>query len=137
MNALKFLTIATVLAVPAAAQDRNLGAAEFMNSCAQCHGQSGKGDGAIAGFLNTRLPDLSLLQANNGGVFPVSRVYSVIEQSVDVGAHGTTDMPAWGVRYQIEADEMLGEFANSGQRQVYVKTRILALIEHLSSLQEN
>lgn len=127
---------AAALATAPQAAEMSLGESEFMNSCAQCHGAAGKGDGVIAGYLNTAIPDLSMLQANNGGVFPVSRVYEVIEHSVDVGAHGTTDMPAWGNRYKYGAEQTLGEFHSAEARDAFIRTRILALIEHLSSLQE-
>ena len=36
----------------AVAQNFSIGQNEFMNSCAHCHGASGKGDGIIAGYLN-------------------------------------------------------------------------------------
>jgi mono/diheme cytochrome c family protein len=119
----------------AAAQDMSLGEAEYMNSCAKCHGADGTGDGVLAGYLNTPMPDITQLQANNGGVFPVSRIYEVIENSVEVAGHGSSDMPAWGMRYKYRADDALGEYAGLPEREAFIQTRILALIEHLSSLQ--
>ncbi len=119
----------------AAAQDMTLGEREYMESCAVCHGAGGKGDGVLAGYLNTGMPDLTALQTANGGVFPVRHVFDVISNSVEVGAHGTTDMPAWGTRYKYRADRALGEFASLADREAFVQARILALVEHIASLQ--
>jgi mono/diheme cytochrome c family protein len=123
---------------PAAAQDvgAEIGEREYLNSCAQCHGVSGKGDGPIAGFLNTAPSDLTTLQEDNGGVFPVMRLYQVIEGSAEAGPHGTREMPAWGVRYDAQAPQMLGGLYGPGDQQAFVRGRILELIEHVSTLQQ-
>lgn len=117
------------------AEDNTFGAVEYANSCAQCHGMDGKGGGPIASYLTTSLPDLTQLQKNNGGVFPVTDVYALIDGSGAMGPHGTREMPAWGNRYSIDAEPQLSmDFGVN--RETYVRTRILALIEHLASLQE-
>lgn len=133
-----FLAVPVAVALPlaAAAQDYDFGQAEFMNSCAQCHGPGGKGDGPIAGMLNATTPDLTQLQKNNGGVFPVAALYSLIDGSAAEGVHGVTDMPAWGQRYAVDAPEQLGWDYSANDRQVFVRARILALIEYLSTIQE-
>lgn len=125
-----------LMATAAAAQNVTLGEQEYLDSCAVCHGSDGKGDGVLAGYLNTAVPDLTQLQTANGGVFPVRYVFEVISNSVEVGAHGTTDMPAWGTRYKYRADRALGEFASLADREAFVQARILALVEHIASLQE-
>ncbi len=109
-----------------------MGEFEYMNSCAACHGADGKGDGSIAGFLNTALPDLTQLKAKNDGFFPVSKVYGIIEGGPDAGPHGTRDMPAWGTRYRIRADNDPDFIFDSDE---YARFRILALIEYLSTIQ--
>jgi mono/diheme cytochrome c family protein len=133
-----FSTIALVLALPlsATAQDYSFGQAEYMNSCAQCHGPAGKGDGVIAGMLNTAPPDLTQLQKNNGGVFPVAALYRMIDGTEASGAHGSGEMPAWGMRYSFDAPEMLGWDYSDADSRAFVRTRILALIEYLSTMQE-
>lgn len=120
----------------AAAQDYTLGAAEYANSCAQCHGATGKGDGVIAGFLSTRATDLTTLQSDNGGVFPVARIYAVIDGTETSGIHGTSEMPAWGLRYSAQAPRQLGEIYTTEHRDAFIRGRILALIEYISTLQE-
>lgn len=131
-----------ILAAPAMAQTdqqsfaNGIGEAEYINSCAQCHGAGGKGDGVIAGYLETRLPDLTQLQKENNGVFPVARVYDVIDGSDMQGPHGSSEMPAWGFRYSKRAPAMLGLDYGMADQEVFVRTRILALVEYISSLQE-
>ena len=72
-SAVAFSVVLGALPLAGQADGLSIGEAEYMNSCAQCHGPAGKGDGVISGFLNTKLPDLTQVQKNNGGVFPVSR----------------------------------------------------------------
>jgi mono/diheme cytochrome c family protein len=139
MNSLRILGAAFVLSaapLQLAAQGASLGELEYMNSCVQCHGASGTGDGVIAGYLTTSLPDLTRLQAENDGVFPFARLYEVIEGTADVGAHGTSEMPAWGQRYNAGAERALGLYYGPGDQEQYVRGRILALIEYISTLQE-
>jgi mono/diheme cytochrome c family protein len=119
----------------AEAQAMSLGEFEYRNSCAQCHGVSGKGGGPVASSLAKIPPDLTMLQKNNGGVFPVTNVYSIIEGNADVRVHGSRDMPVWGNRFRgrIKDDEFENfSPADSGE---YMTTRILALIEYLSTIQ--
>ena len=115
-----------------------MGEYEYMNSCAQCHGVSGAGDGPVSDFLSGAVPpDLTVLQANNGGVFPISAVYAVLEGGTEASAHGTMDMPIWGDRYRTraEASEDLGQVFTPAESEAYARNRILALIEYLSTLQ--
>jgi hypothetical protein len=95
-----------------------------------------RGQGVMASYLVGTLPDLTQLQANNGGVFPVSRVYSIIDGSAAAGAHGTREMPARGSRYMAESPEMLGPYYLPGDQEELVRARILALVEYISTLQQ-
>jgi mono/diheme cytochrome c family protein len=122
------------------AADMTMGQFEFENSCATCHGASGKGDGPAAQFfLGGAAPDLTALQKNNGGVFPVQSIYDVIEGSRDtiVASHGSRAMPMWGQRYMQRTEEGLDfDPLTEEQKDIYVRTRILSLIEYLSTIQE-
>jgi mono/diheme cytochrome c family protein len=118
------------------AQDVSVGEREFTDSCAQCHGADGKGQGVMASYLVGSLPDLTQLQANNGGVFPVSRVYAIIDGSATAGSHGTQEMPIWGSRYMAESKEALGDYYLPEDQEAFVRGRILALVEYISTLQQ-
>jgi len=110
---------------------RDLGKREYETKCAVCHGLDGKGTGPYAEQLKRPLPDLTLLARNNGGVFPVSRTYDTIEGAGK--GHGTRDMPVWGMDYTIQAAEALPDLPYN--QAVYVRTRIMSLLEYLNQLQ--
>ena len=128
----------SVLCLPAfavAGDPMTIGQFEFANSCAQCHGPGGKGDGPLAARLKDGAPDLTMLQRDNGGVFPVAKVYDLIRGEAIEGGHGTPEMPAWGMRYRRGAPDMLGPYYTPGDTQDFVQGRILALVEYIASLQ--
>lgn len=120
------------------AQVKSMGQFEYENSCAACHGLSGTGGGPSAQFLaGGTAPDLTVIQENYGGVFPVDGLYSIIEGTArQTSVHGSTEMPIWGDRYrQRTQDTQGGDPFSPEERDIYVKTRILALIEYLHSIQ--
>ncbi len=86
----------TILALPAAAQDAEEGAAAFLNHCAGCHGATAMGDGPMASLLTVRPPDLTELALRNGGEFPLARVVQRIDGTTEVRAHGGP-MPMFGM----------------------------------------
>jgi mono/diheme cytochrome c family protein len=126
------LTALTALPLAAVAQPRpDLGQREFSSKCAVCHGLDGKGGGPLAAQLKQPPPDLTTMARRNGGVFPVAKTYAAIEGAG--GGHGTREMPVWGLDYTIQATEQLPDMPfNQAQ---FVRTRIMALLEHLTKLQ--
>lgn len=120
------------MAVTALAQPKtDLGKREFETKCAVCHGMDGKGGGPYAEQLKRKLPDLTTLAQRNGGVFPVSRTYETIEGAGK--GHGPRDMPIWGLDYTIQAAQVLPDLPYN--QAVYVRTRIMSLLEYLNQLQ--
>lgn len=114
----------------------DIGKVEYMNKCAVCHGQSGKGDGSAIDFLKIAPSDLTILSKQNGGVFPFERVNSVIDGREAVKGHGTRDMPIWGEAYSREkADAAEYFFDTPYDMEMYVRVRILALIDYLNRIQ--
>lgn len=114
----------------------SIGEFEYLNSCAQCHGRTGKGDGPLAAVLKAGAPDLTQLQKANGGVFPVSRVFQIINGGVQVPGHGRPEMLAWGFRYRANAAEALGPYYSREDEDAYVQIHLLALVEYLATLQQ-
>ena len=78
------------------------GKLEYQTSCAACHGLLGDGKGPFAPALKSRVPSLTTLAKQNGGVFPVARVYGMIDGREQVAGHGPSDMPIWGDRYSSQ-----------------------------------
>ncbi len=62
--------VAVAMASASMAQDAGVGAQEYMIACAGCHGESGKGDGPLAGLLDIETPNLTMLTEQAGGTFP-------------------------------------------------------------------
>jgi mono/diheme cytochrome c family protein len=129
---------ANVLAGPVVgyAQVVDIGKREYTNSCAVCHGASGKGDGPLAAQLKTSVADLTRIEANNNGVLPVDRIYAVIDGRQAVGTHGTRDMPLWGNVFSSDvAAGLCFGLASPKELEDLVKGRIFALIGYIHTLQ--
>jgi mono/diheme cytochrome c family protein len=112
------------------------GAQEYRSSCAACHGLTGKGDGPYSGYLSqsAKSPsDLTTLAKRNGGVFPVQRVYEIIDGRQTVPAHGARDMPIWGARYLDEAGRYY--FDSPYDAEAFIRNRIVWLVDYLNRLQ--
>ena len=143
---LKWLMIATLavgLAAVAQAEDFDVGKSEFQSSCASCHGADGKGNGPVSEQLKVPPPDLTMLAKKNNGVFPTNAVYETIYGLKTIPVHGTREMPIWGYRFypmtNLPHDVDLSYWKMFGPDQssdVVVRTRILAVVDYLSRIQQ-
>lgn len=68
----------------------------YVNYCAACHGQDGKGNGPAVPALKSPPPDLTTLAKRNGGKYPADRVSAILSGKEELAAHGSQDMPVWG-----------------------------------------
>ena len=114
------------------AQEQAYGEAEYVNSCAACHGPDAKGDGPMADVLMRRPPDLTVLAEKNGGEFPYNKVFAVIDGRFIVPGHGERDMPIWGRQFFEEDSKAYGP--NGGE--IVAQERIHELTNYLGSLQK-
>ena len=96
--------------------------------CASCHGDTGKGDGSTAAYLTVKPTDLTKLSRENGGEFPEDRLREIIDGREDVRAHGSREMPLWGLTFQDWN-------ADSGQEEE-VRQKIDQLLSYLESIQK-
>ena len=124
---------ATGLAAEKAVRKVDLGKLEYEANCASCHGAGGKGDGVLKPNLTKSATDLTVLARQNGGVFPMNRVYEVIDGRTDVKAHGGRDMPVWGRDYNVKAAEYYMDVPYDPD--AYVRGKILSLIDYLYRMQ--
>ena len=138
--AILILTSISLSTIALAQQEAtDFGKREFENSCADCHGMDAKGKGVLAANLKVAPPDLTLLSKNNGGVFPVERIFAVIDGRTQIESHGSRDMPIWGTRYAVNAAEHFMSVPNVGvppNLEAYIRTRILNLINYLRRIQQ-
>ena len=118
------------------AEKSTIGEAEYQNNCASCHGVEGKGDGPFAEYLKAGTPSLTTLSKNNGGVFPVEKVYQAIDGRAGVASHGPREMPVWGKEYIAESVKKHGPFFGDWYGEDIVNARILALIDYINQMQE-
>ncbi len=108
----------------------------YQSNCAVCHGMGGKGDGPLAGKVDTRGgADLTTLAKANNGVFPLERVYQVIDGREEILLHGRRDMPVWGTTF-LERIASEGTIELPWGREFYVRVRVLALVDYLSRIQQ-
>ncbi len=122
-----------VSGVTSAADKIDIGKQEYDVSCAECHGSNGEGNGPYAEFLKSRVPNLTVLSKNNGGVFPFSRVYDAIDGRALIHSHGR-DMPIWGNRYStIKGFHFRDDYSSD---ETFMRGRILALIDYINRLQQ-
>jgi len=130
------LLVLGVIDVATAQGDSQLGKFEFMRSCASCHGTDGKGQGPVAKTLKQQPADLTKLSETNKGVFPIARVFGVIDGRVQVIVHGSRQMPVWGDVYtQSLSERAPRDFMSKELGDILVRVRILTLVEYLSSIQ--
>lgn len=111
--------------------DMPYGQAEFLNSCAACHGDDGRGAGPIAGDLLKPPADLTVLTRGNDGAFPYYRVFAVIDGRYLVQGHGDREMPVWGRQFIEEDARMFGTHGG----ELITTERIHELTSYIQSIQ--
>lgn len=127
-----FSSFAILIACAGLARADRPGQLQYEQYCARCHGERGKGDGpalqVIPGFKPS---DLTVLSADNGGKFPYDEVYQVIDGRKRVQGHNDwdSDMPLWGLQFQLEGKEFTPESEAKAMR------RISDLVDYVQSLQ--
>ena len=110
----------------AAPADATSGKQTYMNYCASCHGNDGRGHGPAAASLKTTLPDLRTLAMRHDGKFPEGYVASVVRSGNPSSGHGGAEMPVWGPVFTMQAN---GDEAA-------VSRRVKGLCDYLASIQD-
>lgn len=130
-QALPALAIALSALSPALADETDVGARLYQESCSGCHGASGKSGGELSQLLNIETPALTGLAAANDGVFPMLDVIQIIDGRTGVRAHGGP-MPVFGGLYSASSVTGGSDYSSV----VEVRGRILSLAMYLQSIQE-
>jgi mono/diheme cytochrome c family protein len=120
-----------LMAPPAAnaAEPSNPGKTAYLRYCSACHGESGKGDGVVSGFMQPKPTDLTQIAKQNNGQFPQGRMVQVIDGRATLRAHGDPDMPVWGEVF-LEQDGM------TTHEQAAVRAKVMLITDYLRSIQE-
>lgn len=111
--------------------EMSYGKAEFLGSCAPCHGADGRGGGPLGDVLMNQPADLTRIEQRNGGHFPYYEIFAVIDGRYVVPGHGDREMPVWGRQF-LELDTE--EFGPIGGEAV-AQERIHQLIEYIMTMQ--
>jgi hypothetical protein len=144
-SAVKWLMIANItvcLNTLVSAKDLDAGKHEFLSSCANCHGEDGKGKGRLSELLKIAPADLTVLAKKNNGVFPANAIYETLYGIKEIVAHGTRAMPIWGYRYTVPPNELQSPKKQPNYKESsydpapIVRTRTLAVIRYLNRIQE-
>ena len=114
----------TIKRVPVTGVETVEGKELYQQFCAVCHGVDGKGAGPAAAALKQKPTDLTLLARQNKGEYPNMLVQQVIDGTGDVVAHGSREMPVWGVVLR-----------NSASDRTSVKLRLYNLASYIEGLQ--
>ena len=102
----------------------------FLNYCAACHGESGRGDGPVARSLVTAVPNLTTI-TRRYGEFPSMLIADTIDgRRARIDAHGTRTMPIWGYEFWVEEG---GDVV--AQREM--KEVIAKLVDYIRSIQDD
>ena len=111
-------------------------AALFKASCAPCHGLAGAGDGPVASVLASEVPRLDDLTKRAEGVYPADYVREVIDGRSEIGAHGTREMPVWGLRFErlYQTPEAPGAKTDAEAR-ASAEMLITGLVDYIRTLQ--
>ncbi|MEP1768394.1 MAG: c-type cytochrome [Sulfitobacter sp.] len=101
----------------------------YLKECAQCHGITGEGGGAASLGLGDAPPNLTMLSAGNGGVFP----------------HEFVRRYVLGLIEKTDPDAAMPEFAKTGLSHVYpnggsdgesLEVDFTDLLDYLETLQK-
>jgi mono/diheme cytochrome c family protein len=131
MRFLIAVVLATMACEASGAQEMSYGQAEYLNSCAVCHGIDGKGDGPLRDLLVKPPADLTHLSERNGGTFPYSRVFATIDGRYATPSHGNREMPIWGRQFLEEDAKTYGPSGG----EVVTTERIHNLAGYIATLQ--
>jgi hypothetical protein len=103
------------------------GRSDYLDHCAACHGESGKGDGRMARILVIRPTDLTQIAKQHDGNFPFWRIYDVVAGLVEIPGHETFHMPHFWEKFS-------GDIGKPGYASP--DQRVLQITHYLESVQE-
>ena len=99
---------------------------DFRWHCVACHGEDGRGRGAMAPMLVVPPADLTRIAQRRDGTYPFWQVYAMISGKSAVDGHQTFQMPEYWERFR--RDE-----GRPGYPPVHI--RILVLTHYVESIQ--
>lgn len=126
LGAALFLAACMEAEMPQASDGRSL----YLDNCAACHGESGKGDGPLARSMSKPPKDLTLIKVRHGDNFPRAKVMSIIDGYARSDLDGP-GMPEFG--QLLEGD--LVPFDSGDGIMTPTPRKLVAVLEYLDSIQ--
>lgn len=114
---------------PAKAQEEKRGQMLYLQYCASCHGENGRGTGPVSPYLTVKPTDLTHIATRRDGEFPREQLKRIVAGEELPPGHGTRTMPVWGERLQDDVIGGVNKAAVAGGR-------ISFLVDYLSLLQD-
>lgn len=106
------------------------GEALYAELCVACHGRDGTGGGPAVEALAIAVPDLTQMASSHGGEFPADRAEGAIKGDLRIAAHGSRDMPIWGLAFHDLRPDW-----KPFRREGFAELRVRALVSYLESIQ--
>jgi mono/diheme cytochrome c family protein len=135
-KAIVIMSLALLIAPAAYAQEELSEAqADYLDLCADCHGENAEGNGPDSKNLNVIPPDLTHIAERAGGTFDEKAVYDWIIGLKMPNSHGSRDMPIWGDWLMDEEmeDSTSMEAAKAAEHEV--ERRVMGIVRYLKTLQ--
>lgn len=129
MAGLTGLGLAGLVAACAPEPQPSDAALDYATYCASCHGASGRGDGPAAAGLDPAPANLTVLAAQNGGVFPKTRVMGQL-----VGytmGRSESHMPV----FEALRDGPVVMYDDGSGQPVETPARLVAIADYIQTLQ--
>jgi mono/diheme cytochrome c family protein len=101
----------------------------YVQHCASCHGEDGRGNGPVADSLQKAPADLTRIAARASGTFKERDVMATIDGRRAVAAHGPREMPVWGEVFDEELRKQ-----RYGAYTTLLRSQVLA--DYLSTIQQ-
>jgi mono/diheme cytochrome c family protein len=138
--AVSLVAVAAPLAVATAAEEESdtvkvfKGKVTFRIYCANCHGESGRGDGNLAEMLSVPPADLTGIARKNGGKFPTELIVKLVDGRETVKGHGLKEMPVWGDAFQKSLQPSWTEESDE-ERALRKIEEVVAFVESIQQLE--
>lgn len=107
------------------------GQALFMENCALCHGEDGRGNGPNARRMEKAPKDLTLIKLRHGDRFPRAKIMSYIDGYARMD-RSVEWMPEWGAL--LEGD--LVPFDSGDGKLTPTPRKLVAILEYLETIQQ-
>lgn len=102
----------------------------FESNCSTCHGATGAGDGDMAVFVRSGVPNLRQLSKSNGGTFPEAHVVSVVTR-VSAFHEDVVAMPDFGDLLQAKP----ATFVAPDGEVIRTNRAVLDIVAYIRSIQ--